>query len=88
MLRPSGSASFGLARFLRRKGQLDRALDAVRDGLAVHPESRKLRGLQLVMLLQSGRHGEAEAILNDYLSEEMGEVPRPDAGSVEPETSA
>lgn len=66
-------ATFGLARFLRRKGQMDAALEACRSGLGLHPESIDLRVLQLTLLLQAGRHGEAEASLNDWISERMGE---------------
>ncbi|MBZ0267650.1 tetratricopeptide repeat protein, partial [bacterium] len=57
-------ASFGLARFLRRKGQLDAALDTCRSALAHHPESETLRVLRLALLLQIGRRAEAETLLN------------------------
>jgi tetratricopeptide (TPR) repeat protein len=74
-------ASFGLARFLRRKGQADAALDVCRSALSQHPESVDLRVLQLSLLLQTGRNGEAEAALNDWMSERMGDGrhhPHPD----------
>jgi len=67
------AASFGLARFLRRKGQADAALEACRSALSLHPDSVDLRVLQLVLLLQAGRNGEAEAALNDWMSERMGD---------------
>lgn len=66
-------ASFGLARFLRRKGQTDSALEVCRSALSEHPESTDLRVLLLLLLLQSGRTGEAEAALNDWITERMGE---------------
>ncbi|HMB68217.1 MAG TPA: tetratricopeptide repeat protein [bacterium] len=66
-------AAFGLARFLRRKGQTDSALDVCRRALSQHPESTDLRVLLLSLLLQSGRTGEAEAALNDWISDRMGE---------------
>jgi lipopolysaccharide biosynthesis regulator YciM len=66
-------ATFGLARFLRRKGQIDDALDACRRGLDTHPGSRNLRVLHLALLLQSGRAAETEAILNDWLTGDLGE---------------
>jgi len=74
-------ASFGLARFLRRKGQLDAALETCRSALAHHPESETLRVLRLALLLQIGRRGEAETFLNNWISEMLGE----DAESVEAE---
>ncbi len=66
-------ASFGLARFLRRKGQLDDALDVCRRGLDAHPESRELRALTLVLLLQSGRSAEAEGEIDAWISRLVGE---------------
>ena len=66
-------ASLGLARFLRRKGQLDEALGVCRRGLDAHPEDEKLRTMSLALLLQTGRSGEAEAILNEWLAESPGE---------------
>jgi lipopolysaccharide biosynthesis regulator YciM len=74
------AACFGLARFLRRKGQLDAALDVTKTGLREHPGSSTLRTLQLVLLLQAGRAGEAESVLSDRLAEKLGEPsPKPDA---------
>jgi lipopolysaccharide assembly protein B len=66
-------ASFGLARFLRRKGQLDAALETCRTALAHHPDSETLRVLRLALLLQLGRRGEAEALLNEWISKLLGE---------------
>ena len=70
-------ASFGLARFLRRKGQIDAALRACRRGLEAHPRSEPLRILLLGLLLQSGRSGEAEGLLNEWTAEVLGEEARP-----------
>lgn len=77
-------ASFGLARFLRRKGQLEAALDTCRSALAHHPESETLRVLRLALLLQIGRRAEAETLLNNWISEMLGE----DTESVEEEEVA
>ena len=68
-------ASFGLARFLRRKGSLDRGLDVVRRGLDENPHSVPLRVLHLALLLEVGRSGEAQSVLNDWLSETLGDGP-------------
>ena len=66
-------ASFGLARFLRRKGQVDAATDVCRAALDQHPESESLRVLFLLLLVQSGRSAEADSRLNDWVSEILGE---------------
>ncbi|MCA9752476.1 MAG: tetratricopeptide repeat protein [bacterium] len=66
-------ASFGLARFLRRKGQTDTAIDVCRSALDQHPESESLRVLFLTLLVHSGRAGEAENRLNDWISGILGE---------------
>ncbi len=66
-------ASFGLARFLRRKGHLDEAMNVCRGALDEHPNSRPLRNLYLVLLLEAGRAGEAESMLNDRISEFVGD---------------
>jgi len=68
-------ASFGLARFLRRKGQLEAALETCRTSLAHHPESETLRVLRLALLLQLGRRGEAETLLNEWISHLLGDEP-------------
>jgi len=70
-------ASFGLARFLRRKGQLDAALSACRRGLESNPRSEPLRVLLLSLLLQAGRSGEAETLLNDWVVDLLGEDAKP-----------
>jgi lipopolysaccharide biosynthesis regulator YciM len=66
-------ASFGLARFLRRKGQVEAATDVCRAALDLHPESESLRVLFLLLLVQSGRSAEADARLNQWVSEILGE---------------
>jgi lipopolysaccharide biosynthesis regulator YciM len=66
-------ASFGLARFLRRKGQLDGATDVCRAALDQHPDSEPLRVLFLLLLVQSGRSAEADSRLNEWVSEILGE---------------
>jgi lipopolysaccharide biosynthesis regulator YciM len=66
-------AAFGLSRFLRRKGQVDDALDVCRRALDAHPRSPKLRVLCLALLLQSGRHAQAQAQVNDWISDLLGE---------------
>lgn len=66
-------ASFGLARFLRRKGQLESALNVCRTALAHHSESETLQVLRLALLLQLGRRGEAETQLNEWISKLLGE---------------
>lgn len=66
-------ASFGLARFLRRKGQWDEALDVCRRGLDAHPEAAELRALYLALLLQSGRTAEAEAAIDRWITQVTGE---------------
>ncbi len=68
-------AAFGLSRFLRRKGQVEEALDICRRAVDSHPDSRKLRVLCLALLLQTGRQAEAETLLNDWISNTMGEHP-------------
>ena len=70
-------ASFGLARFLRRKGQLDAALRACRRGLESNPRSEALRVMLLTMLLSAGRTGEAEGVLNDWNAELLGDDAKP-----------
>jgi lipopolysaccharide biosynthesis regulator YciM len=72
-------ASFGLGRFLRRKGQVDAAIRACRRGLDAHPKSEPLRILLLGLLLQAGRSGEAEGLLNDWTAEFLADdaPPRP-----------
>ncbi|MFN8176422.1 MAG: tetratricopeptide repeat protein [bacterium] len=70
-------ASFGLSRFLRRKGQLDAALRTCRRGLEAHPKSDALRILLLGLVLQAGRTGEAESLLNEWTVELLGEEARP-----------
>lgn len=71
-------ASFGLARFLRRKGQIEAALDTCRSALDQHPKSESLRVLFLGLLVQSGRSQEAENHLNEWVSEILGEeAPKP-----------
>jgi tetratricopeptide (TPR) repeat protein len=70
-------AAFGLSRFLRRKGQADAALEVCRSALSQHPESVDLRVLLLSLLLQAGRTGEAEAALNDWISQRMGDGRHP-----------
>lgn len=70
-------ASFGLARFLLRKGQLKAALDACRAGLDQSPDSQSLRILRLQLLLQIGNTPDAETMLNDWISELLGEGPDP-----------
>jgi lipopolysaccharide biosynthesis regulator YciM len=81
-------ATFGLARFLRRKGQLDDALDVCRRGLGANEGSLHLRVLHLALLLQSGRSAEAEAALNEWLTglgdeSPAGESPAGEAPLVE-----
>jgi lipopolysaccharide biosynthesis regulator YciM len=66
-------ASFGLARFLRRKGQVDAALDVTRTALDGHPSSLPLRVLFLQLLVHSGQASEAESRLNHWISEILGE---------------
>ncbi|GJM45104.1 MAG: hypothetical protein DHS20C21_19460 [Gemmatimonadota bacterium] len=66
-------ASFGLARFLLRKGQLEAALETCRTALEHHPESIPLRVLRSLLTLQIGRTPDAERLLNDWISEIMGE---------------
>ncbi len=66
-------AAFGLARFLRRKGHLDEAMTVCRSALDEHSDSRPLRTLHLALLLEAGRAGEAESMLNDRISEFLGD---------------
>ncbi|NNE43543.1 MAG: tetratricopeptide repeat protein [Gemmatimonadetes bacterium] len=82
------AASFGLARFLRRKGQIDDALGVTQAGLGQHPGSPALRTLQLVLLLQAGRTAEAETVLNDRLAQELGEAPRKTQSAELPEITS
>jgi tetratricopeptide (TPR) repeat protein len=70
------AASFGLARFLRRKGQIGSALDVCQRALGARPDSEALRVLHLALLLQSDRAGEAEAVLNDWIAASHGPSPR------------
>ena len=70
-------ASFGLARFLRRKGQVEAAMTACRRGLESNPRSASLRVLLLGLLLQAGRSGEAEGLLNDWVAELLGDDGKP-----------
>lgn len=70
-------ASFGLARFLRRKGQIEAAMSACRRGLESHPKSVALRVLLLQLLLQAGRSGEAEGLLNAWTAELLGDDGKP-----------
>jgi lipopolysaccharide biosynthesis regulator YciM len=82
-------ASFGLARFLRRKGQLDEAIDVCRRGVEAHPESPELQALALALLLQSGRLVEAEGRIDAWISRLGGEREspagrRPSASSTRP----
>jgi lipopolysaccharide biosynthesis regulator YciM len=70
-------ASFGLARFLRRKGQVDAALRSCRRGLDANPRSEALRVMMLGLLLQAGRSGEAEGLLNDWTAELLGPDAQP-----------
>jgi hypothetical protein len=72
------AAAFGLARFLQRKGQIDAALEACRRGLRANADSPTLRTLCLALLLRAGRVGEAESVVNEWLSENLREG-RPDA---------
>lgn len=70
-------ASFGLARFLRRKGQIEAAMSACRRGLEANPRSAALRVLLLGLLLQAGRSGEAETLLNGWTAEFLGDEGKP-----------
>jgi tetratricopeptide (TPR) repeat protein len=70
-------ACFGLARFLRRKGQLDEAVEVCRRGLEAHPESAELQALALALLLQSGRIAEAEGRIDAWISRLGGERESP-----------
>jgi lipopolysaccharide biosynthesis regulator YciM len=70
-------ACFGLARFLRRKGQLDEAVEVCRRGLEAHPESAELQALTLALLLQSGRAAEAESRIDEWISRLGGERETP-----------
>jgi len=63
------AATFGLARFLRRKGHLEEALDVCRSGLHADPQSETLRQLLLALLLQTNRVAEAEAVLNEWMAD-------------------
>lgn len=65
-------ASFGLAHFLRRKGQLDEALDVCRRALETHPDAAELRALALALLLQSGRVAQAESAVDEWISKLVG----------------
>jgi tetratricopeptide (TPR) repeat protein len=65
----STPATFGLARFLRRKGHLDEALEICRSGLHADAESDTLRPLLLALLLQTNRVAEAEAVLNEWMAD-------------------
>ncbi len=73
-------ATFGLARFLLRKGQLEAALKVCRTGLDHQPQSESLRVMRLLLLQQVGRSGEVEGILNEWIGEILGE----DAPSASP----
>lgn len=78
------AASFALARFLRRKGQPDAALSVCSGSLRTHPDSVPLRVLWLSLLLQSQRSAEAEAELNEWISEATGGArPETDDSAVE-----
>ncbi|MGQ0721606.1 MAG: tetratricopeptide repeat protein [Candidatus Eiseniibacteriota bacterium] len=80
------AASFGLARFLQRKGQVDAALEACRRGLRDNADSPALRTLCLALLLRAGRFGEAESIVNEWLTENLREGrPEPRHGALEPQ---
>ncbi len=70
-------ACFGLARFLRRKGQLDDAIDVCRRGTEANPESPELRALALALLLQAGRVAEAEGRIDAWISKLGGERDSP-----------
>jgi lipopolysaccharide biosynthesis regulator YciM len=74
-------ASFGLARFLLRKGQLEAALKVCRTSLDHHPYSEPLRVLRLLLLLQIGRAGEAERLLNEWIGEILGEKSAPSSAA-------
>lgn len=69
------AASFGLASFLRRKGQLDDAYEVCRSALGANAESAPLRVLSLALLLQAGRIGEAESQVDDWVARHIGEEP-------------
>ena len=58
------------------------AIDVCSRGLASHPDSEPLKTLHLVLLLQSGRAGEAESILNDWISERPHEPEQYSEGPV------
>jgi lipopolysaccharide biosynthesis regulator YciM len=80
-------AAFGLARFLRRKGQVEDAFDVCHRALDVRPSSLKLRVLCLALLLQSGRNAEAQSELNDWISKALGEEEGDDSkGPTTPDT--
>ncbi len=68
-------ASFGLARFLRRKGRIDEALDICRRALDTRPESESLRVLRLALLLDAERTAEAETVLNQWIGALLGHEP-------------
>ncbi len=78
-------ASFGLASFLSRKGHLDEGLDVCRNGCDANPGSDALRVLHLELLLQAGRPGEAESLLQTWLSEILGESGADSSGEVAPD---
>jgi lipopolysaccharide biosynthesis regulator YciM len=67
-------ASFGLARFLRRKGQLDEALEVCRRGLDSYPDSLELQALSIALLLQSGRMAEGESQIDAWITRLVGDA--------------
>jgi lipopolysaccharide biosynthesis regulator YciM len=69
------AASFGLASFLRRKGQFDEAYEICRSALETNSESVPLRVLSLALLLQAGRIGEAESQADDWVARHLSEEP-------------
>jgi lipopolysaccharide biosynthesis regulator YciM len=68
-------ACFGLARFLRRKGQLDESLEICRRGLEARPDSLELQALSVALLLQSGRGAEAESQVDSWITRLVGDGP-------------
>jgi tetratricopeptide (TPR) repeat protein len=66
-------ACFGLARFLRRKGQLDESLEICRRGLEARPDSLELQALSVALLLQSGRAAEAESQVDAWITRLVGD---------------
>ncbi|MDP6462071.1 MAG: hypothetical protein QF904_04660 [Gemmatimonadota bacterium] len=68
------AGSFGLALFLRRKGELDGALAEVHRGRDEHPESDRLADLEVGLLLQMDRVGEAGELLDERIASAVPRV--------------